>query len=593
MKHSPFLSSVSTSLLLGLLLCGGGLYGQADAAEQPGFLERFIAIFKLPPPETPAASDSLRPGSEPQDLTRQYWRTYNLIHQEQQAYYRNLADSSHTNWDELTGLPGSDFQLKGDTLVRAKNIKVFGWHPHWMGSAYAYYPFKLLSHVSLFSYNLAADSERLLDNPEVFDAWASDDFNLVELAHADNCKVLLTFSSFGRTKNRKFLRDPERQEDVITDLLEKMVALGADGIDLDFELVPLNFEKQLSAFIIRLRHKLNLLDGDYQLSVVLPKVNGTENGNSLYNVKLLQRYVDFFTLTAYDFTTGDFAAGPISPLYDDDPTPQGFSSIEDVVFNYLEDSLDRRKLLLGLPYYGGRWSRHVRVPDTGEDSLSFQHLTYAAISKANRRNGPPKYDRRAWAAYYRQSTLSQQEGFVRREDVTWFDDTLTMGVKYDWILEQGLGGVGIWALGYDLPQPELWGLIGEKFAAASDTFVYHRPTYSIWNVPQTLHKYSDLFGLSGLFVFAFLAIGFLVALFDWRVREVFFKNKTLRLLYIVASFALVTATLAVVLFLQSDLITDFGPGWLALLTLVIGLVSGTLLIRVISRWFDRRREGVP
>jgi len=577
-------------LLFGLLLSGAALNGQAASDEaQPSFLERFITIFNTPPPAPLLSVDSL-PAGEP-DLTRRYWKTYNLIHQKQQAYYQNLADSSYTYWDELTGLDGAQYSIIGDTLVLAKNIKVFGWHPHWMGSAYKNYRFKLLSHLSLFSYNLNAGDGAPFDNPEVVNSWENEDFDLVQLAHEANCKVMITISSFGKDKNRIFLSDPERQERLIEDVIRRMVNIDADGIDLDFELVPLNFEKQLSAFILRLKKRLDLVDKKYELSVVLPKVNGSVNGKSLYNVKLLQNYVDFFTLTAYDFTTGDYAPGPISPLYDSDPTPKGFSSIEDVVFNYLEDSLDRKKLLLGLPYYGGQWTRHIR--DEGPDSTSFRHLTYSAIHKANRRNGLPEYHPDVAAASYQITSPSTLEGFVSREDLTWFDDTLTLGTKYDWVLEQGLGGVGIWALGYDLPRPELWDQLGEKFAPVNDTFVYFQPVQSAWNVPHTLLKYSDLFGVSGLFVFAFLAVGFIIALFDWRVREVFFQNKTLRLLYIVASFALMTAALAVILFLRSELITYLGPGWLALVALVTGLVSGVFLVRLIGRWFAHRRAGAP
>jgi len=532
MHHSKNLKFGLLLLLLCLLLPPAGGYAQADGEDdEPGLLERFIAIFNTPPPEPALTIDSL---PIPPDLTQEYWRTYNLIHRKQEAFYRNLADSSHTTWDELTGLDGVEYSREGDTLVLAKNLKVFGWHPHWMGSAYKNYRFKLLSHVSLFSYNLRdGQGEPYYDNPEVVISWESEDFELVKLAHADNCKVMITVSSFGWGKNKRFLDDPERQEGLIEDVIKRMVAIEADGIDLDFELVPVNYEKQLTAFILRVKQQLIKVGEQYELSVVLPKVNGSKNGKNLYNVKLLQKSVDFFTLTAYDFTNGSYASGPISPLYDDDPTPRSFKSIEDIVYNYLEDSLDRKKLLLGLPYYGGKWSRFSNEADES-DSLAFQHPTYSAIIKANRRNGPPGYDEQAVAAYYIEEGPAGVPGFDRRKDITWFDDFRTMGIKYDWVLEQGLGGIGIWALGYDGTQPELWGLMGEKFTPTTESYVYHQPEQSIWNVPLLLSKYGDLFGISGLFIFAFLAIGFVVALFDWRVRDVFFKNKTLRLLYIVA-----------------------------------------------------------
>lgn len=43
-----------------------------------------------------------------------------------------------------------------------------------------------------------------------------------------------------------------------------------------------------------------------------------------------------------------------------------------------------------------------------------------------------------------------------------------MGIKYDWIKEKQLGGVGIWALGYDNGHTELWKLLAQKFAYTPD-----------------------------------------------------------------------------------------------------------------------------
>lgn len=603
MKQKTMYHSIGRLLAaLLILLTSQALSAQAEAeADQPGWLKRFTAIFEKAPQEEPTVDSLTAAETSFPGLTERYSTIYNLIHREQLSYYKRLADSSHTRYEELTDLPEADYiSPDGDTVVLATNVKVFGWHPHWMGGAYKSYPFDLLSHIALFSYNVNAGDGEPFDNPEAIDYWETEGPEIVKMAHETKCKVMLTITSFGRTRNRDFLSNPERQQRLIDDIVDRLVRMGADGIDVDFELIPPNFEQRFSAFILRLKERLDLGDKRYQLSVVLPKVNGTVRGPKIYDMKYLQQHVDFFTLTAYDFRTGDNDPGPISPLYNADRKRRAFSSIEDVIYNYLEDSLDRKKLLLALPYYGGRWSNYwrtdedsIRRANTPPDTTTFKHVTYSAIRKANRGNGPPEYNRDAWSAVYRETTESDLFGFDQREDITWFDDSLTLNRKYDWVLEQGLGGIGIWALGYDLPHTELWGLVDEKFAPVNDTLVHFSPAQSAWDIPRTLMRYSDVFGISGLFVFGFLAMGFLIALFDWRVRDVFFKHRTLRLFYIVASFALVTATLAVVLFLREDLLGYLQTGWTSLIVLVLGMVSGIFLVRIISRWFTSRREATP
>ncbi|MTB52957.1 glycosyl hydrolase family 18 protein [Lewinella sp. W8] len=594
----PNIRIVLCCLLLGI---GAPLAAQDQSGQEeaPGLLDRFLAIFQRPDTVKSELLDSLqaRNAYREQSVSERYDLIYNLIHREQQAYYRDINDSTKAVLAESAGLDQAKYvSPKGDTILRATNVKVFGWHPHWMGGSYESYNFHLLSHVGLFSYNVNVESGKPYDNPEVVEAWETDpDFKLIDLAHEAGCKVMLTITNFGERENRIFLRDTLRQNRLIDDVVSRLVRLEADGIDLDFELIPPNYDKQLADFIRRLSARLAKGAGQFELSVVLPKVNrgpGLNNNQNTYNIDTLQKYVDFFTLTAYDFTTGDYAPGAIAPLFNPDRVRLPYGSIEDVVYNYLEAGMPREKLLVGLPYYGGKWTRLYNRSD-GKDTTLFEHLTFREVSRMQQQRGAPKRDYDAWASYYRESVIPPLPGYDEATEITWFDDRQTLSRKYDWVLEQELGGVGIWALGYDAPDTTLWGLLDEKFVPVNDTLVYYNPAASYFYLPSALLRYRDVIAISGLFVFLFLAIGFIWALFDWRVRDVFFTNKTLRILYIVATFALVTATCAFFLFLNPGILENIHTGWLILLALVVGLVSGTFIVRLINRWFANLREGMP
>ena len=50
---------------------------------------------------------------------------------------------------------------------------------------------------------------------------------------------------------------------------------------------------------------------------------------------------------------------------------------------------------------------------------------------------------------------------------TWYDDSLSLSKKYDFAISKKLGGVGIWALGYDDGYDELWNALSEKMGAKS------------------------------------------------------------------------------------------------------------------------------
>jgi hypothetical protein len=46
---------------------------------------------------------------------------------------------------------------------------------------------------------------------------------------------------------------------------------------------------------------------------------------------------------------------------------------------------------------------------------------------------------------------------------TWFDDEQSLSLKYALARGNNLGGVGMWALGYDAGRTELWSLIDQQF----------------------------------------------------------------------------------------------------------------------------------
>nr|HMQ63681.1 hypothetical protein [Flavilitoribacter sp.] len=72
---------------------------------------------------------------------------YNAIHSEEFERYSAVQDSQVQDWLDYFRLEDKQVLYqspKGDTLVIANNVKVFGWHPFWMGEAYKSYNYQLL-----------------------------------------------------------------------------------------------------------------------------------------------------------------------------------------------------------------------------------------------------------------------------------------------------------------------------------------------------------------------------------------------------------------------------------------------------------------
>lgn len=545
---------------------------QAPAPElaEPGFWEKLRLLLQKKDP-APVVQES---------VTDKYDVLYNWIRQDEIYLYDSLSKLGVTDWDRYQNIITLQ-QVQKDTANQpklARNIKTFGWHPYWMGHAYKSYQFNLLSYVAWFSYNIDPQTGHC-DHPDLLEAYWSKDTSLVEMAHKSGCKVLITITNHSNKEgHHAFLDHPSNWQTLADNLIQLLQQRNGDGVDVNFENIPDDLEDEMTAFLITLKKRLLQANPTYILTVDLPIYDYYDT----YQFKKLGEWVDLFLVTGYDYHNGASRTdGPVAPL--DGPTK--LYSIKNSVNKYLEAGLKREKMLLGLPYYGALWSGKSPKAGVPDSTLAFRgHLTYRDI-KARFCTESPSYDLERWSAYY--TVFKPDSNYYEK---CWFDDSITLGRKYDWVIEQKLGGIGIWALGFDNKYPELWNLLSAKYAA--DTLLVYNGTHiesKYYNLPASLMAYRVLIAIAGIFLVVFLMAGLLIALFDWRVREVFFQNKTLRLLYISGAAAILLSVYAFYLFVTQQQVLENRN----LPALVVGLTLGICLTLGVNHFYEKKRNSLP
>ena len=177
----------------------------------------------------------------------------------------------------------------------------------------------------------------------------------------------------------------------------------------------------------------------------------------------------------------------------------------------------------------------------------------------------------------------------------WTDKEQTLGIKYDYINEKGLGGLGIWALGYDNSFPELWTLIKEKFTAPIDTSpsLHTRLSstleYSVTNKtmraisktsPAYAKRFNDrlstgwkIFTLLFIIIMLFTVVGFIIAVADFDVRFALFNQEARSYLFFTLLAILTLLILRVTGTLQnSELVLVF--------SIIFGIVTALILLNV-------------
>ena len=118
------------------------------------------------------------------------------------------------------------------------------------------------------------------------------------------------------------------------------------------------------------------------------------------------------------------------------------------------------RLIAGFPYYGFDWpvTSNVRMATTTGSATS---RFYSAIkSVLDTLNPVNKFssDSIFNVPWYRYSSGSQWRQ-------VWYDDSLSLSKKYDSVKSIGIAGSGIWALGYDGTNTELWGALRTAYAS--------------------------------------------------------------------------------------------------------------------------------
>ncbi len=384
------------------------------------------------------------PDNKKQELTIPEYTGPNYAHHKQFEHFKFTTEQE---WDSINKT--EKYQVSASNKKKAKAYKTFGWHMYSKGSSYTSYNFSLLWGVAYFSYIVNAETGSY-DNIHQWKTTA-----LIDSAKVNNCKVFLTVSNFGSKRNAIFLKNPKAQETLADSLSVLLKLREADGINLDFEGVAKENRKEFSNFIVRLSKKLRTQNPNYMVSLALYAVDR----HKVFDIKTIDSSIDFYTLMAYDYY-GSFSnyAGPVSPLKSSNKW--GEYSVEYSVNYYLNEGILADKLIVGLPYYGDKWATENKlIPSKVRKFLSSD--SYTKIKKQFK----TEITNQQYTLNFDTISATRYISYKNKQEYEqlWFDDSLSLSKKYDWVKKKKLSGVGIWALGYDHGNSELWELLASKF----------------------------------------------------------------------------------------------------------------------------------
>lgn len=500
---------------------------------------------------------SMKPYIPNSGMIHDYQYVYGFLHAQQEYTFPRDHDLKSIHWDSINNVfyknIGSERKLK-------ENEEVIGWHPHWMGDSYKYYNYKLLSMISYYSYDINPNTGNYW-NPEIIEQLRTS--SLPDSAAKYGTKTLISVTSLGKENNQRFLGNDLAQEQFFHEIVELLNEKKGkfSGIDLNFEEIDPGDKYKFTHFVKQLSARLK--SNDYFLILDVPYFND----GSVFDYKALSSYVKYFNIMGYDFS-GDYSTypGSISPLRALDTQP----SLETAVNDFLNLEINSQKIILTLPLYGVTWD--ITNLEKGNVSFYEKSLPYYKVISNYETEYNPYFD-----------ALSGSFFFLIHDDATkkmcWYESDVSLDMKFQWIRNKNLKGVGLWALGYDQGAPEIWKAVANNFA--TDSLVAIQPATSKLSGPygivSDIVKYKKMIGIGFLIFSGFIILGFVISLTDWRVREILFQKQAFRIVY---SFAfLVLAIIGIEWWLE-------GSQW----NITIGLVVGAVGVLLINLAFTKYRD---
>jgi spore germination protein YaaH len=381
--------------------------------------------------------------------------------------------------------PAAATTFSNGTLLK----EVFGFAPYWNLAQNPNWNYNLISTVAYFGLGINSDGmvNTSADDPG-YAHWANDGnvTTIINNAHAVGDAVVLVIKPWNRngmytadTVNAIVTSETARQH-AIADAITYMQSKKLDGINVDFEGTTTGFPGAQAGFTTFIQEMSTAVHAaGATLSVDTYSGSASWDGG-LFKIGDLAASVDAFFVMAYDMGFSDIPghAAPNAPL-------NGWQYNDTLSVNQYLGKAPASKIILGVPYYGYKYCTvdtspnsaliGATCPDPGQanKTSSIVAVTYTGIyddfacALNLNKNLLDATAMEPWATWDSPATgdpCGANHGSTRE---LYYDDANSIGNKYDLVIQSGIRGAGMWALGNDGSYPDLWTVIKDKFATLS------------------------------------------------------------------------------------------------------------------------------
>ena len=348
---------------------------------------------------------------------------------------------------------------------------IYGYLPYWSLEKIKYLQLDKLTDIAYFGLYLDKDGNfiktkegeggELVQEPGYVNWNENEDLDkLIEISKEFGVRISLTVIAHVDEDIDEFLDCRECWNTLLENLKIELDKKGIVDINLNFEHAEgtnEGIDKKFSELTKYLNDELDKVYGNSYVVVSAFADSATQNRVSS-DLENLSRAADGIFIMAYDYHRPvSEEIGPVAPIQG-----PGIDVMETI--NDFLTKMPPNKIILGVPYYGYNWlvddeSEYSKRSEGSDEKGYSGAQAYDHVMETIIENRPfIKWNENGKSPYF--TYISKDSNHLR---TVYYENAKSLKYKYDIVKDYNLGGVGIWALGYEGGYTELWELLYDSF----------------------------------------------------------------------------------------------------------------------------------
>ncbi len=341
---------------------------------------------------------------------------------------------------------------------------VYGFLPYWNLKYAKELQINHLTHLAYFGLDLKSDgtANKKVNARELEPGWnklnSDTTKNILYQSKLLNQKTVLTVTAMEPEIISSIVNNQTYTQNSINDILQVYKDFNFDGINIDFEYVGIPDEVTKKNFT----NYIKLINQECKKSypkcfIDIDIFGDTAEKNRLWNLEELHPHVSHIIVMAYDYyRKSSSQAGPVAPLTGSCKGQSDNPCLEHDILQHISlitKKVPQNKIILGIPFYGYEWQT------ASEDFLANTYPKTGSIATYQRiQEIITNPETSSLSAKWSNSTLSPYLVYYEDKKIKQihYENQQSLKLKIDVLNATNLGGMAIWALGYEVPYQDLW-----------------------------------------------------------------------------------------------------------------------------------------